>query len=364
MTTSAICPYQDNCSGCDLLGTPYSQQRNSKIESLQDVFKKQGLFLPEIEYIECGDFGSRDRLDFTLKNNKLGLYNKFSREVVDIEKCLQLSEDLQLWLTDFRKITWPIKVASFRLRVGPTGNRGLWIDCANIDVKALLDEKTTLVNLINSGVFIEIGQKGKHLAQVNGEFKLKEALPQYWFSTSYLSKEVPLYSLVSSFTQPSIKSNRLISQLISDWVLKTKAVKLIEFGAGIGNLSLPAMTSAKKIIACEYDKQALDCFKASAQELKLEEQIVFNDGDFQRKSQDLVSFDTALVNPPRSGLQNFTTSLLEKNPEHIIYMSCYAETMATDILRMKHNYSIDKISILDQFPQTKHFEVFALLKRN
>jgi 23S rRNA (uracil1939-C5)-methyltransferase len=44
-------------------------------------------------------------------------------------------------------------------------------------------------------------------------------------------------------------------------------------------------------------------------------------------------------------------------------MSCYPESMMMDLQKLiQLGYALEKISIVDQFPQTAHYEVLALLK--
>ncbi|MNT82095.1 23S rRNA (uracil-C(5))-methyltransferase RlmCD [compost metagenome] len=54
----------------------------------------------------------------------------------------------------------------------------------------------------------------------------------------------------------------------------------------------------------------------------------------------------------------------EQRPEYFLYMSCYPESLARDLSRLKEwGYEINELSLLDQFPQTTHYEVLTLLQR-
>ena len=127
MSAVPVCRYQDLCSGCQLLEQSYDQQRESKIHDLEKPLKAKSLSFPgSIEWRSLDAFYLRDRLDFTWSSGKLGLFAQDKSDIVDLEICLQLSPALQSWLTEFRKIKWPFQKASFRLRVGPQGQRGVW----------------------------------------------------------------------------------------------------------------------------------------------------------------------------------------------------------------------------------------------
>lgn len=367
-TLKAIkCTYKDKCSGCQYWDCSYDQQKTEKIADLQRHLQTSDLsFSGEIPFLSAGTSRLRDRLDFSWKKGSLGLYHQDSHEILDLERCEQLSPALQNWLEDFRHIRWPVEKASFRLRVGPQGQRGVWIDMANLDIKNLLDERNLLMRL-QERAFVEIGQKRKVPKLKEGLFKLQDPEHRVWFQTWYQQQPVNLYCQVASFTQPSLQANKLITESLRQWLIPGQAV--LEFGSGIGNLTLPALSQASQVTACEIDELALEGLRRSLEELppEVSHRLKIHRGDFQRKlNEDFTEFDCILVNPPRSGLQKFLKPLeelpAEKAPERFIYMSCYPESMVRDLQVLKKcGYGIRELKIIDQFPQTKHYEVLALL---
>ena len=69
-----------------------------------------------------------------------------------------------------------------------------------------------------------------------------------------------------------------------------------------------------------------------------------------------------LCDPPRAGLDSRVVSwLLEKRPEHIIYISCNPATLARDILALQKAYRLEQTTSVDMFPQTPHVETVSLL---
>ncbi len=370
-----LCSLRATCSGCQLWEVPWPEQKELKLSSLENAFAQAGiLFHGKISYTGPAPFGLRDRLDFTYENGHLGLYHQQHHKIVDLPICLQLSPELQAWLTEFRKIRWPLVKAAFRLRVNPQGQRGVWIDCANIDIKELLAEGSH-IRALQKQSFVEIGQRRKVPVEVHGVFKLRESQLNPWFQT-WLDDQtpIPLYCQVASFTQPSHLINKTIAGTIRSWVQQINGKRIIEFGSGIGNLTIPALSQSEEIWACEIDKGALAGLQKSLEELPsqwqhLQKKIHLYAGDFQRKIQsDFSRFDLVLANPPRSGLLQFLDSLqmLEpsKRPPHFIYMSCYPQSLCGDLIKLqKMGYAVQDVLIVDQFPQTEHAEVLCLIKR-
>lgn len=368
------CPYESECSGCKYLGLPYEDQLKIKADQLRAHFQDtQYAYTGEIKTHSAGSAGLRDRLDFSWINGQLGLYKKQSTDLVDIESCLQLSPALQQALTEIRQITWPINKGSIRIRIGPQGQKGLWLDFSNIDIKNLLEEKTILKKL-SSQFTIEIGQRRKILFWNGQEFKLGDPQPQVWFQTWVEDQAVNLYCQVASFTQPSIKANKIICDLIGSWMELIDQPRVIEFGSGIGNLTFPALAKAKHVTACEIDQLSLDGLQMTLAQLPnslthLKERITIHRGDFQKKlKQDFAQYDMVLANPPRSGLMSFLNPLQElqphQRPRFFIYMSCFPESLVADSLKLRDSgYQIRQLHIVDQFPQTAHYEVLCLFER-
>lgn len=375
-STSSVlsCPYETDCSGCKYLGLPYQEQQKLKTEHLRTHLADAGFpFSGEIPFHTAGAGQLRDRLDFSWINGKLGLYKKNSQDLVDIDTCLQLSPALQQALTEIREISWPVSKGSLRIRVGPQGQKGLWLDFANIDIKNLLVEKSILHKLSKTFA-IEIGQRRKILFWNGQEFKLQDPQPHVWFQTWVEEQAVDLYCQIASFTQPSLKANKIICDIIGNWVELVDRPRVIEFGSGIGNLTLPVLAKASHVTACEIDQLSLQGLQTTLEHLpptleNLKKRITIYRGDFQKKlAQDFAQFDLVLANPPRSGLMNFLNPLQElpasQRPPYFIYMSCFPESLVNDSLKLRDSgYRIRQLHIVDQFPQTAHYEVLCLFER-
>ncbi len=366
ITSQEICPHIKICSGCHYGEMPYNNQSLQKKDHLLEILSSFLLPIPEVQFISVGENRLRTRLDVTLEDGLCGLYG-FDKKIIDMKVCLQISDELQKAYNDFRKVKIPIRKGSVRLRVGPQGIRGLWLDFANLDIRKLLFEKTTLQELLDLGFIIEIGQKGKSLVLKNDDFKLTEPSPQIWFQVQLLDTQIPLKSLISSFTQPSWIS----SQKISDFILlalhaeSSKPKAVVEFGAGIGPFTLPLLAQGHYVSVFESHVQAVELLELNATTHNLQKNLKIHCDDFQKKPIPAgEKYDVALVNPPRSGLKNFVHELIKLNVNTCIYISCYPESLALDLQHLvRAGYEVKKISIVDQFPQTKHFETCVLLQR-
>jgi 23S rRNA (uracil1939-C5)-methyltransferase len=111
-----------------------------------------------IEFISAGEHSLRHKADFVYqyKDNKsqFGFYTK-SRELLDIEVCLQMSAPLQKTFQIFRSIEiktkdYYVKKGSVRLRISPENEMGCWLDFSNFDIKNLLEDQTYLKELLKN----------------------------------------------------------------------------------------------------------------------------------------------------------------------------------------------------------------------
>jgi len=354
-----FCPHLALCNGCYFDKKPYVLQSQHKLEVLSNYLSKADLKSVPIQFKSSGENFLRHRFDFTIENNLMGLYNK-NRELIDLHTCHQLTPELENFFIDFKKIPFPITKGSVRLRVGPSGQRGAWLDFANVDIKNLLAEKNTFQKLLELDIKIEIGQKGKSLVKVQDEFKLSDPSPFSWFQT----KNTSLQCLISSFTQPSWVTADSLVDIIFNWLLP-KPLKIAEFGSGIGQFTIPLLKAKHQVDAFESHPTAVDLLNINATSNTLESNLTIYSGDFQKqKIINPKQYDFALVNPPRSGLKNFVDELIRFNINNIIYVSCYPESLAIDLKRLTTSgYEIVEIVIVDQFPQTQHFETCVLLQR-
>ncbi len=366
------CTYFPTCQGCSYWNISYLEQSLLKTKNLESLFLAERLSAPAIEFVSCGPQGLRHRLDFTIQEGpagtqQMGFYDQ-DRNLIDIAQCLQLSPELQQFFSEFRSIHFPIKKGSARLRVGPTGLRGCWLDFSNFDIKYLLEEKSILQSLIDKKIHVEVGQKGKKVTSLDGVLKLSDPEPMPWFETYDADlKALPLKALVSDFTQPSWYSAKKMVETLFDWTATQKTdTTAIEFGPGLGQFTLALLAKGLNVSVFENDASATECLKLNATENKLAENLKIHLGDYQNKSlPDSAPVDFALVNPPRSGLKKFTQELIRTNAKSCIYISCFPESMVEDLKQLiEAGYVMSAVKIIDQFPQTKHYEVCVKLQKS
>ena len=174
------------------------------------------------------------------------------------------------------------------------------------------------------------------------------------------------------FFQPNFYLYSLMISFISKQL--DEPMDLLELYCGCGGFTLPLASKFGKVFATENNKHSIELLKES---IKLNNLLnietarlsdnetasaLANERPFRRlKNIDIQSykFSHILVDPPRAGLSAETINL-SRQFKNIIYISCNPETFLRDIVKLDR--TINSIGIFDQFANTKHLEIIAILK--
>jgi tRNA (uracil-5-)-methyltransferase len=180
----------------------------------------------------------------------------------------------------------------------------------------------------------------------------------------------------NSFTQP----NGGVNQKMLLWAQQASTNSkgdLIELYCGNGNFSIALAHNFERVLATEISKTSvksaqinieanhiknLDIVRMSSEEFS---QAMNGERQFRRlEGFDLTkySYDTVLVDPPRSGLDKDSVELVSRF-EKIIYISCNPETLKENLALLVNTHTIEKFALFDQFPYTHHIECGVILTR-
>ncbi|BAE75429.1 tRNA (uracil-5)-methyltransferase [Sodalis glossinidius str. 'morsitans'] len=180
----------------------------------------------------------------------------------------------------------------------------------------------------------------------------------------------------NSFTQP----NAGINVHMLEWALAaTEGAQgdLLELYCGNGNFSLALARHFDRVLATEIAKLSVEAahyniaanhidnvqiVRMSAEEFT---QAMRKEREFTRlKEIDLQSYrcETIFVDPPRSGLDEATVSMVQAYPQ-ILYISCNPDSLCRNLSTLSTTHTIERLALFDQFPYTHHMECGVLLVR-
>lgn len=142
--------------------------------------------------------------------------------------------------------------------------------------------------------------------------------------------------------------------------------RLLDLYCGVGAPGLLVARHAAGTCGIEYDARAVRLARRNADALGC--RGVWQAGDagklLTKRADAPGSFDVALVDPPRAGMDAAVREhLLRLRPPHILLVSCNPATLARDAACLAQDYEPLAIRPVDLFPHTPHLESVSLWQR-
>lgn len=180
----------------------------------------------------------------------------------------------------------------------------------------------------------------------------------------------------SGFTQP----NAVVCEKMLNWAVnhsRDHGGDLLELYCGNGNFTLPLSTNFNKVMATELSKPSVNSALFNIELNKVENiaigrmsseefvQALDKVRAFNRLSHvnlDDYNFSTIFVDPPRAGMDPYTTSVAQRF-DNIIYISCNPATLKANLETITQTHDINAFAVFDQFPYTHHLECGVILKK-
>lgn len=320
------CEYFGVCGGCDFQQMSYQAQLAAKSAIVKDCLTRIGKIdvAGEIEIIASPrdyDYRSRAQWHVDTRKQKIGYFKRHSHDIVDVENCPILIEELQAKLDDLREnLNW----------------RELWAE--RIEIEAASANKNTSV------YSPELVEPTSELCfETNGE--------RYY------------YDAENFFQGNQLLIPQLIETALANAGTGDAALDLF---CGVGLFALPLARKFKRVRGVEANPKAIVFARTNAERARLDNAEFYAQGvaDFlSENSESLGNLDFVLLDPPRAGAEMQTIEqLLRLKPKRISYVSCDPATLARDLRKLSETYDIERIIALDLFPQTHHVETVTNLK--
>ena len=323
-----LCPYYNECGGCDLLHISYEREKELKEKYIKKLFKNYNKNIISLDRTNY-----RNKVTFHVTHEHLGFYKKETNELIEVKNCLLLEKEIndiipvlnQIDLTNVTEIT--IK----------KGTKDILLD---IKGKITKDDLNTL---INSKQISSIYQNDK---LVYGEEYIKTKLGTITYNNNN-----------NSFFQVNTKCAKELYDKIKNSVEKCES--LLDLYCGTGSIGIYISSEAERITGIEINKDSTICAKENIKENNIKNyEIINSDASNIKKAYDIV-----IVDPPRSGLSKEVIRILnESKTKQIIYISCNPSTLKRDT-ELLTNYTITDMDIFNMFPGTKHVETIMILER-
>ncbi|MBE0664250.1 MAG: class I SAM-dependent RNA methyltransferase [Candidatus Aminicenantes bacterium] len=317
------CPHYHECGGCNLQHMSCEEQLRSKSEILLGNLKKiAGLVFPgPLDILSSRPWRYRSKSEFQVRDGAGGFFKKESRQVIPIRQCLLVPEAVEThFLTQRQAFS---KYANAQLRVISNGR----------DLAARLaspGESNTWFSCERS-VRFEVGAYAYQISPDN-------------FIQANLFQLLPMLNLIEKTL---------------DGMNADTAADLF---CGCGFFTLPLAGRCQSVLALENDSQNLAALRANLELNRAGNVRILQADVFQAE---LPPAGLYVADPPRGGLSTrIIAAMAASGAETIIYFSCDSATWARDLrLFSAHGFKLQELRLLDNFPQTDHFEIFSILKK-
>lgn len=315
------CRHFGVCGGCSWQHLPYEDQLATKVSLLEDSLRRLGKLesWPAIEVRHGEPWGSRNRAQFQpgAPGQPWGFFQAGSRDTVSLRECPVLAPELQgVWDT-LRTQEGDPDASRRRRSAFAWGAQGV----AHVTVPGQSAPTARVEILGRTFAFSVDGFFQSNLSMVPemveaalGELSGKHALDLYCG-----------VGLFASFLQDRFAR---VDAVESDFRAARHAP---------GNLAT----------AVYHDASAEEWL-----ERELERGAISN-------------VDAIVVDPPREGLsERAMRAILSVRAPQVRYVSCGHDTLARDLRQfVSEGYDLDRLVLIDLYPQTPHLEVVAWLRR-
>ena len=193
------------------------------------------------------------------------------------------------------------------------------------------------------------------------------------FITDYIGEIKYQISPLSFFQVNPVQTEKLYGLALEYADLKGDET-VWDLYCGIGTISLFLAQNAKQVYGVEIIPQAIEDARKNAQINgienakfyvgKAEEVLPGYYADYAKAHPgEQAHADVIVVDPPRKGCEeSLLETMVQMQPERIVYVSCDSATLARDLKYLCGNgYELVKVRAVDQFSQTVHVETVVLL---
>jgi 23S rRNA (uracil1939-C5)-methyltransferase len=381
--TKPFCPVYDLCGGCAVQHMNYEAQLNFKKDTVLQNLKRIGGLHDVIVHDTIGmenPYKYRNKVQYPvgIDNDeiRIGFYESRSHNIIDSSQC-DIQPDESNKIRDIvRNFCRDRGVGIYNEKTGKgllrhvmvrkgfktdeimvvlviNGNDFPWSDDLVKELLACYSNiKSVVLNINTKNTNIILGMKNKciygnkYISDYIGEFKF-EISPLSFFQVNPIQTEV-LYRKALEYAGLSGEET------------------VFDLYCGIGTISLFLSQKAKRVVGVEVVEDAVRDAKRNA-ELNNITNVEFLAGEAEKVIPEMYAqgtkADVVVVDPPRKGCDEvLLNTLVEMQPERIVYVSCNPSTLARDLKYLcEHGFEVKEVQPVDMFPWTGHVECIIMM---
>lgn len=327
------CPYFGRCGGCHYQHASYELQLETKLSILRETLRRVGkIEAPgEIAVVAGEPWSYRNRAQFHIAGAAIGYLEARSHKLCPIAHCPvsspRLNETLAALIQMMQDSRWPRFLRAIEIFTNET----------EVQLNVLESERPVARRFFDW---------------------CAEAIPG--FTAGLL--DYPAAGFTYRVSSGSFfQVNRfLIDDLVRTAIGGAAGDRALDLYAGAGLFSAPLSQRFSQVTAVESGASAVRDLRFNAPSVTIAQSAT---EDFLHKLETPPDF--VLADPPRTGLGPAVVArLAELKPKRITIVACDPATLARDLPGLLAvGFGIERLTLVDLFPQTFHIETVAELSR-
>ena len=329
------CPVFGRCGGCQYQHAAYDAQLRFKRDILAETLRRVGKIefdTAQIRIESAEPLGYRNRAQFHFESGRVGFREMNSRRLVAIEQCPISSPKINEIVAKLNRMVpdrrWPGFVRSLEI---------------------FTDERQVQWNVLESD---------QPVAKRFFDWLAEEVPGTVSGPLEYAVNEDRFQVNGTSFFQV----NRfLLPRLAALTIGEARGAVAWDLYAGAGLFSLALARRFERVMAVEAGRSAGD-LRHNAERAHSPVEVVGEQTEvFLAKAKKAPDF--VMADPPRAGLgKGVVGRLAELRPAALVVVACDPATLARDLAALQVVYEIERITMVDLFPQTFHLETIVRLR--
>ena len=385
--TEETCAHFGQCGGCSILSVPYEKQLEIKAEQVLKLFEEQDISGFEFLGIEGSpdERVYRNKMEYTFGDEvkggplTLGMHKKGRHlDIITVDDCRLVDEDFIKVLTSTVEYFEQKNLPYYRIN----SHQGF---LRNLVVRKGVNTNQLMVNIVTTtqedfdmteykDMILNLGTKAEvvsilhtindgladavncdELRVLHGRDYIEEVVLGLRFKISPFS-----------FFQTNTKGAEKLYTIAREFVGDHEGKVLFDLYSGTGTIGQVMASAAKQVYGIELIEEAV---VAANQNAKLNglDNCEFIAGDVAKVVKNLEAKpDLIVVDPPRPGVhKDAIRDISGFGANEIVYISCNPRTLVLDLKGFEaYGYKVEKVKLMDMFPNTPHVETFCLLSRN
>lgn len=331
------CEYFANCGGCHYQHAQYAFELEQKREILRETLLRLGgvKYDNQIEIISGPPWYYRNRIQLHFGNQKSGFHKAESHDLCAINHCEisspMLNEVIANLQTAVKQSQWPAFLRSLEIFTNEAQIQLNVTDSIRPVAARFFEWCSTFLPPLVANA-IEYSAAGYTFRVSRGSF---------------------------------FQVNRfLIDALVQEALGDAEGKYAVDLYAGVGLFSMALAERFQKVDAVEATRAAYRDLERNT--LQNRTNLFVANTSAEEFMRNLNGAPVLIVaDPPRAGLgREVTNELIRVSAPRLTLISCDPSTLARDLGKLLRSYRIERLTLIDLFPQTYHFETVAQLQRS